>query len=124
MGVGVSMHSVDRLFDATVETIDLRTFIMTGPSTSMPNVTIYSTDTEQFLFLWYLGDYWNLGKIVKTHYVSSYTLSESVVTVATGRKYVIYTDVPILEKPGFYRNIDDHIKVEPVYKPKLENILK
>lgn len=118
MGQIFSTPGVERLFDGTADTIDLRPFTTTFTEENSCNVFYCVSDSGgKHLFIFYLDVYWYLGKVVTENYLDDHNPNESIVKVKSGRKYVIYKCLYEFRAPLHHKDVEDFIKNTKVYFP-------
>lgn len=85
-------YGVERLFDKSINSIDLRRFTLTNKE-DISNVFYYKDKRKTgyvYLFIYYLDIYISLGKITSEQYLNTNDPNVIKTTVESGREYIIH----------------------------------
>lgn len=110
MGSILSTPSVERLFDGTASIIDLRPFTRTNNYNCFCNVFyVNSINKCSHLFIFYLDNYWYLGKVFNEKLIDDHNANESELLMVSGRRYLIHKNIPSYNIPDLYKDVESNI---------------
>lgn len=99
-----SEFGVERIFDGSVKVIDLRKFT----ETTLKCNVFYTNGlmSDVYLFIYYLKDFWYLGKIVSEKLIDENNPNESIILTNSGRQYLIHKNIPFYDIPENCKELD------------------
>lgn len=116
MGSSNSTPGVERLFDGTAGLIDLRPYTKTDISNDFCNVFYnMGRSGDKHIFIWYLNEYWYIGKIYREKFINAHNANEVIVTMFSGRRYIIFKDLNFYDIPIPYKDIEEFIMNTKMY---------
>lgn len=116
MGSYLSTPGIERLFDGTVTCVDLRSYTRTNPVNNKCNVFYVNVDNKICLFVFYLGDYWNLGIVFDEKLIDDKNGNESELLMNSGRRFLIHKNINFELLPSTYKHVDSYIINEIKYR--------
>lgn len=122
MGSVISTPGVERIFDGTIERIDLRLFTKTNRNTNVCNTFYVSNSNYFYLFIEYLTELWYLGRIVEKKFVDEHNPNESIVLMDSGREYIIHDCLPVYDKPTSFKRLEMFIANTIMFSPRCVKI--
>lgn len=110
MGNYFTYYGIERIFDKDTKIIDLRLYTKTDKN-GFCNVFYTIISNRQFLVIYHLSQYFSLGYVVENKENDPLNPNHSIVTVNSGRKYIIHTHIDSKDMEGKnIKNIENMMK--------------
>lgn len=111
MGNLLKPYGIERIFDKSINNIDLRAFLKTDINGNS-NVFIWKKDnnSDEYLMIIFIEQIFSLGKIIDKEYPDKYDPNVCIIKTDNNRKYIVspflnYINIDNL----FCKFIDDYI---------------
>lgn len=91
MGNNIKPYGIERIFDKSIDIIDLRMFLKSDTD-GYCNVFFFQKNNSSeytYLMILFLDEFWCLGIIINKEYPDKYNPNIYIITVDNGRKYIV-----------------------------------